>query len=134
MKQSTEGVAVAVRAVIAAHAQAQDAGRTDDIVALYTADAVLEVPGMPTANGREALRAAFKGWAPAQPQLHIVSNTVLTDRGAEEDGEVTAVSDVAFLQRGDSGWAVQLVGRYEDTLFHEEGAWRFKRRSSTFTA
>ncbi|MFJ8927548.1 nuclear transport factor 2 family protein [Streptomyces sp. NPDC102364] len=134
MNQSTEGVAVAVRAVIAAHAQAQDAGRTDDIVALYTSDAVLEVPGMDPANGREALRAAFKGWAPERPQLHIVSNTVLTHVGTEEDDEVTAVSDVAFLQRGDSGWAVQLVGRYQDTLCRDEGAWRFKRRSSTFTA
>ncbi|MFD5761230.1 nuclear transport factor 2 family protein [Streptomyces sp. NPDC127044] len=109
--------------------QAQDAGRTDDVVALYTPDAVLELPGMDPIEGHDALRDAFKSWAPTQPQLHLVTNTVVTSR---TEDEATAASDVAFLQRGESGWAVQLVGHYEDTLHRRDGAWRLHRRSTTF--
>ena len=35
-----------VYTTVAAHSQYQDAGDTDGIMALYTPDAVLEVPGM----------------------------------------------------------------------------------------
>ncbi|NEB02868.1 nuclear transport factor 2 family protein [Streptomyces sp. SID13726] len=130
MSESTAAwVAAGVRAVIGAHTQAQDAGRTDDIVALYTPDAVLELPGMEPVEGYDALREAFKAWEPAQPQLHLVTNTVVT---ATADGGATATSDVAFLQRGETGWAVQLVGHYDDTLRLHEGAWRLHRRSTTF--
>ncbi|MFC4499544.1 MULTISPECIES: nuclear transport factor 2 family protein [Streptomyces] len=130
MSDSTAAwVAAGVRSVIGAHTQAQDAGRTDDVVALYTPDAVLELPGMDPIEGHDALREAFKSWAPTQPQLHLVTNTVVTP-GAE--GEATATSDVAFLQRGESGWAVHLVGHYEDTLRRHEGGWRLHRRSTTF--
>jgi ketosteroid isomerase-like protein len=85
MSESTEAWVVAgVRAVIGAHTQAQDAGRTDDVVALYTPDAVLELPGMDPVEGHEALRDAFKSWAPTQPQLHLVTNTVITSRAEDE--------------------------------------------------
>jgi uncharacterized protein (TIGR02246 family) len=132
MSESTEAwVAAGVRAVIGAHTQAQDAGRTDDIVALYTPDGVLELPGMDPVEGHDALRETFKGWAPTQPQLHLVSNTAITSWTRDE---ATAVSDVAFVQRGESGWAVQVVGRYEDTLRRHEGAWRLQHRSTTFQA
>ncbi|MFE2833016.1 YybH family protein [Streptomyces mirabilis] len=130
MSESTEAWVVAgVRAVIGTHTQAQDAGRTDDVVALYTPDAVLELPGMDPIEGHDALRDAFKSWAPTQPQLHLVTNTVVTSR---TEDEATAASDVAFLQRDESGWAVQLVGHYEDTLHRRDGAWRLHRRSTTF--
>ena len=37
-----------------------------------------------------------------------------------------------FLLQGDAGWAIQLVGRYHDTLHHDDGTWRFHRREATF--
>ncbi|MER5195735.1 nuclear transport factor 2 family protein [Streptomyces sp. NPDC002755] len=130
MSESTQAwVAAAVRAVIGAHTQAQDAGRTDDIVALYTPDAVLELPGTDPLQGHDALREAFKGWEPTQPQLHLVTNTVVTPAGPDE---ATAASDVAFLQRGESGWAVQVVGHYDDTLRRIDGAWLLRRRRTTY--
>ncbi|MFH0177648.1 nuclear transport factor 2 family protein [Streptomyces cacaoi] len=130
MSESTQAwVAAGVRAVIGAHTQAQDAGRTDDIVALYTPDAVLELPGTDPLQGHDALRAAFKGWAPTQPQLHLVTNTVVTALGPDE---ATATSDVAFLQRGESGWAVQVVGHYDDTLRRVDGTWLLRRRKTTY--
>ena len=48
-----------------------------------------------------------------RPQRHVVVNTLVTDWN---DHEAKAVSDLLFLQKGESGWAVQLVGRYTDTL------------------
>ncbi|MEU9268919.1 MULTISPECIES: nuclear transport factor 2 family protein [unclassified Streptomyces] len=130
MSESTQAwVAAGVRAVIGAHTQAQDAGRTDDVVALYTPDAVLELPGTDPLQGHDALREAFKGWAPTQPQLHLVTNTVVTALGPDE---ATAASDVAFLQRGESGWAVQVVGHYDDTLRRVDGTWLLRRRRTTY--
>ncbi|MGW0946412.1 nuclear transport factor 2 family protein [Streptomyces sp. NPDC002623] len=132
MSESTPAwVAAGVRAVIGAHTQAQDAGRTDDVVALYTPDAVLELPGTDPLQGHDALRAAFKGWEPTQPQQHLVANTVVTAVGPDE---ATAVSDVVFLQRGESGWAVQVVGRYDDTLRHVDDDWLLHRRVTTYQA
>ncbi|MEW1725016.1 nuclear transport factor 2 family protein [Streptomyces sp. NPDC093109] len=146
MNESTHASVVAgVRAVIATHAQAQDAGRTDDVVALYAPDGVLELPGAAPVEGHDALRVAFAGWKPARPQLHLTGNIVVTARGEDE---ATAVSDVTYFHRGDgepgesgesgepgvSGWTVQIVGRYEDTLRRYDGAWRLTRRASAFQA
>jgi ketosteroid isomerase-like protein len=132
MSESTEAWVVAgVRAVLGAHTQAQDAGRTDDIVALYTSDGALEAPGFGTIEGHDALREAFTGWAPTQPQLHLVSNTAVT---SWTEDEATAKSDVAFLQRGESGWAVRIVGHYEDTLRRDGDGWLLHRRKTTYQA
>ncbi|MET7572324.1 nuclear transport factor 2 family protein [Streptomyces sp. NPDC005492] len=132
MSESTQAWVVAgVRAVLGAHTQAQDAGRTDDVVATYTPDGVLEVPGMDPIEGHDALREAFKGWAPALPQLHLVTNTVVTSTGEDT---AHALSDVVFLQRGEAGWAVGVVGHYDDTLRRENGAWLLHRRKTTYQA
>lgn len=119
-----------VRAAIAALSRAQDAGRPDELVALYTDDAVLELPGMEPVAGAAALREAFAAWAPKHPQLHLVGNVLVRPAGP---GEATATSDVAMMQRGESGWAVQVVGHYEDTFRLAEGAWKLHRRSTTFS-
>ena len=122
-------VAEGVRATMAAYTQALDDGRTDDVVATFCPDGVCEIPGMGTHEGHDALRQAYSRWKPKQPQRHLVVNTLVIPGG---DHEATAVSDVVFLLLGDSGWTVQLVGRYHDTLHHDEGAWRFHRRAATF--
>ncbi|WP_329260939.1 nuclear transport factor 2 family protein [Streptomyces sp. NBC_01478] len=132
MSESTQAWVVAgVRAVLGAHTQAQDAGRTDEIVALYTPDAVLEIPGMDPVEGRDAIHAAFKGWEPVKPQLHLVTNTVVTSTGEDE---ARALSDVVFLQRGEAGWAIGVVGHYDDTLRRQDGTWLLHRRKTTYQA
>ena len=132
MSESTQAWVVAgVRAVLGAHTQAQDAGRTDDLVALYTPDAVLEIPGMDPVEGRDAIHAAFKGWEPVKPQLHLVTNTVVTSTGEDE---ARALSDVAFLQRGEAGWAIGVVGHYDDSLRRQDGIWLLHRRKTTYQA
>jgi hypothetical protein len=46
--------------------------------------------------------------------------------------EAEAVSDVVFILKGGAGWAIQLVGRYHDTLHRDGTAWRFHRRVAAF--
>jgi hypothetical protein len=118
-----------VRATIAAYTQALDDGRTDDVVATFCPDGTVDIPGMGAHEGRDALHAAYSKWTPRRPQRHLVVNTLVTDWN---DREAKAVSDVIFLLQGDAGWAVQVVGRYRDTLHHDGGAWRFHRRTAEF--
>jgi hypothetical protein len=118
-----------VRATIAAYTHALDDGRTDDIVATFCPDGACEIPGMGTHVGRDALHAAYSKWKPRRPQRHLVVNTLITDWN---DQEATAVSDVIFLLQGDAGWAIEIVGRYHDTLHQADGTWRFHRRVATF--
>ncbi len=118
-----------VRAIIAAYTQALDDGRTDDVVATFCPDGVCEIPGMGTHRGRDALRDAYSRWQPVRPQRHLVVNTLVKEWNGHE---ATAISDVVFMLLGDSGWAIQLVGRYHDTLHHDDGTWRFHHRRATF--
>jgi hypothetical protein len=118
-----------VRAAIAAYTLALDDGRTDDVVATFCVDGVVEIPGMGTHEGHDALRAAYAGVEPRRPQRHLVLNTLVTDCN---DHEASAVSDVVFILQRDAGWAIQLVGRYHDTLHREGATWRFHRRVAEF--
>jgi hypothetical protein len=122
-------VAEGVRAAIATYTLALDDGRTDDVVATFCADGSVEIPGLGTHEGHDALRTAYAGVTPRRPQRHLVLNTLVTDWS---DEEATAISDVVFILQGDSGWKVQLVGRYRDTLHHDDGVWRFHRRAAEF--
>ena len=122
-------VAEGVRATIAAYTQALDDGRTDDVLATFCPDGLIDLPGMGTHEGHDALRTAYAGWAPRRPQRHLVLNTHVTDWS---DDEATAVSDVIFVLLGKAGWSIQLVGRYQDTLHRDGGTWRFHRRVATF--
>ena len=122
-------VAEGVRAAIAAYTQALDDGRTDDVVATFCPDGGCDIPGMGTHVGHDALREAYARWTPRVPQRHLTVNTLVTDW---DDDVATAISDVIFLLRGDEGWAIQVVGRYHDTLHHDGGRWRFHRRTAEF--
>jgi hypothetical protein len=84
---------------------------------------------MGTYEGHEALREAYAGWKPRRPQRHLVLNTLVADWN---EHEAKAISDVVFVLQGDAGWAIQLVGRYHDTLHHDDGMWRFHRRAAEF--
>lgn len=118
-----------VRRAIAAYTHALDDGRTDDVVATFCVDGRVEIPGMGTHEGHDALRAAYTLWAPRRPQRHLVLNTSVSDW---DEHEATAVSDVVFLLAGEQGWTVQVVGRYHDRLHCDDGVWRFQQRSATF--
>ena len=65
--------------------------------------------------------AAYAKVEPRRPQRHLVVNTLVTEWN---EHEAKATSDVVFALHGDSGWAIQLVGRYYDTLHNDGDAWR----------
>jgi hypothetical protein len=115
-----------IRATIATYTHALDDGRTDDVVATYCPDGVFEMPGLGTFAGHDALREAYDKWKPQRPQRHLVVNTLVTDWN---DREASAISDVVFALKGGSGWAIQFVARYRDTLHWDGGTWKFHRRS-----
>lgn len=117
-----------VRRAIAAYTHALDDGRTDDVVATFCADGVIDIPGLGRHEGHDALRAAYGGWVPRGPQRHLVLNTHIV---RWDDREAEAVSDVVFLLMGERGWKVQLVGRYHDVLHHDD-TWRFHHRRAEF--
>ena len=129
MPTSIESAATGVRGAIAAYAQALDTGRSDDLAALFCPDGVAEIVGMFTFEGQDAIREGFAALPLTEPQLHLVANTVITDW---TEDSATATSDLAYFQRGEQGWAVLMVGRYDDSLRLVDGAWRFQHRVTTF--
>ena len=121
-------VSEGVRAAIARYTHALDDGRTDDVVATYCPDGAFELVGTGTYEGHDALRQVYGGWKPRAPQRHLISNTLVT---AWDDREATATSDVVLLVQIESAWSVQFVARYDDVLHHDDGEWKFHRRTVT---
>ncbi|MEI7999884.1 MAG: nuclear transport factor 2 family protein [Actinomycetes bacterium] len=122
-------VSAGVHHALAAYTQALDDGRTDDLVATFCIDGGCDMPGLGVHEGREAIRAAYGRFTPRRPQRHVIVNTLILDWN---DDEVTASSDIVFLLRGDGGWSVQMVGRYDDVLHRDGSVWRFHHRRATF--
>ena len=120
-----------VRATIAAYTLALDDGRTDDVVATFCTDGSVDIPGLGAHEGHDALRAAYIKVEPKWHQRHLVVNTLITDWN---DNEASATSDFVFLLKGDTGWSVQVVGRYHDTLHNDGGTWRFHHRAAEFVS
>ena len=122
-------VAEGVRRTIAAYAQALDGGRTDDVVATFCPDAKIDLPGQGIFEGIDAIAEAFAGWVPRQPQRHLVVNTQILEW---DEHKAHAVSDLVFLHKGESGWSVAMVGRYDDMFRNDDGTWRIHRRRASF--
>ena len=89
-----------VHAAVAAYATLLDGDTPGDVADLFCPDGVVEIVGIATFEGRDAIRAGYAGWAPVRPQLHLVGNTVITASTADSAG---ATSDLAFFQRGERG-------------------------------
>ncbi len=128
-------VQAGVLATIAAHAQAQDDGRVDDLVALYWPDAVVVIPGMAVLEGVEAIRAAFSApeWRPdpARPLRHVISNSLVT---AWDEHSAKVTSDVVMLRFDGAAWAPAIVARYHDQFEESGGRWLLRRRDDEYVA
>ncbi|HVV37267.1 MAG TPA: nuclear transport factor 2 family protein [Acidimicrobiales bacterium] len=114
--------------LLAEYNHAVDDGRVDDVLATFTADASIEFP-VGTHRGTEELRAAYESWIPRAPQRHMVANTRVIDASSTS---ARVVSDFAFLVKGETGWTIFVVGRYDDEVVHDGTRWRFARRTSVF--
>jgi len=118
-----------VYTTVAAHSQHQDAGNTDAIMALYTPDAVLEVPGMGVFEGAAAIRAAWDDWKPKALQRHMPVNVVITDW---DEAQARATTDVVYIAQGDARWSIQIVARYQDVFRPVDGKWLIARRADEY--
>ena len=125
-------VSVGVQATLAAYAHALDGGRTEELVALFSPDGTVEIAGMGTFKGHEAIHEAYAGLVPAQPQMHMVANTLVT---SWTEDEATAVSDFVFLYRRESGWVMPVTGRYDDTFRKaDDGSWLIHSKTATYVS
>ncbi len=133
MSKGTEGrfadVSEGVRAAIAAYTHALDDGRTDDVVATFCPDGSCDMPGLGRHEGHQALRRAYDQLPALGKQRHLVVNTHLYEW---DDDEARARSDVVLLLKGERGWTVGVVGRYDDVLHRAGGDWRFHSRVAEF--
>jgi hypothetical protein len=128
-QQTLADVLAGVGTTMTTYTQALDDGRTDDLVATFCPDGSCDMPGIGQHVGHEALRAAYGRWVPKTPQRHLISNTLVTEWN---DDEARVRSDVVFLHKGEKGWGIGIVGRYEDVLHFSDGSWRFHSRVATF--
>jgi ketosteroid isomerase-like protein len=119
------GIERAAERVVLELARNSDRADTDAIVAMFTADAEVVLPGR-TFAGHEKLRR-FYGSAPRPPEgseltKHVISN-VLVDHGASAGPTVTSYFQMLNAEAGLQAW-----GRYVDDLVPgEDAAWLIRR-------
>lgn len=133
----------AIRDLVARYNALGDAGRIDELVALFADDAVLEVEPGGVHRGSGALRALFAGAARPDPEAGTGGDPPERDPGVEARRIAHHTSGLVIdLEGADRarGRAVFLVlaargldhwGRYRDEYLREGGdggRWRFARR------
>jgi hypothetical protein len=116
-----------IRETVARYAHLVDAGRIDELVALFAEEAVLETATLPAAHGRAAIAALFRGTgerlaaASTRPLIrHHVSNLTIDVAGPAADARSYFL---AITERGPDHW-----GRYRDRLAYIGGRWLFMSR------
>jgi uncharacterized protein (TIGR02246 family) len=138
---STDRVAaeVEIRNVVARLAQTADNGEVEEYVALFTDDAVWEMPDNPTTGlagssrqGRDAIAAGVherRGLGvqgPGSNTKHVIS-TVSVEMRSDDN----AVARSYFQYYGTTTTAPTLLtmGRYEDLLQRTPDGWKVARRT-----
>lgn len=122
-------VLAGVRRPILAYSRAMDDGDVDDVVALFGADASMSIPDMDTATGTAALRELFPKVVAIEGLRHLVLGTVVTEW---DTAHAVAYSDLIVAMKGENGWAIGLIGRYDDVLDFSEERWTFHSRVLSF--
>ena len=121
---------LAVRNVVARVAQYADGPDVDAYVALFTSDAVWDMPGAPRRGhaeiraGSEERRAAGQ-IGPGSNTRHVVSTTAVTvhEQHAVADSVWQFYVDTASSPR------LQLMGTYHDELVRIGNEWKLARRT-----
>jgi hypothetical protein len=113
--------------LVAHYANLNDAGRWEEVAALFAADGRLSRPSAPNdwVVGREAILAAFRA-RPPRTTRHACSNVVIDVLSADE-----AVGESAMLLF--NGGATPLVGSFFDRFVRTEEGWRFGERRGVLT-
>ncbi|MEG3126161.1 nuclear transport factor 2 family protein [Sphingomonas sp. GB1N7] len=135
----TETLAIewACTRLINLYAHLNDAGRWDELVALYAEDGLMTRPSAPDTpiSGKPALLAGFLA-RPPRASRHVCANIVVT---VESTTTAQAESNILLFSGAidaDGGLPVRdavppLVGRYDDRFVLTETGWRFAERRGT---
>jgi hypothetical protein len=110
------------------YALLNDAGRWDEVAALYAEDGLMMRPTAPDApiQGRAAILAAFKA-RPPRVTRHVCANIVIDIESA------TAARGSSAMLLFTSAEGPPLVGGFEDRFVLTEAGWRFAERRGTLT-
>lgn len=121
------------------YANLNDAGRWEDVAALYAEDGLMTRPTAPDAPivGRDALLASFLARRPRASQ-HVCANIVVT----VESATTASAQSVILLHTGrfadDGGLPIRddkpaLVGEYRDRFALTPQGWRFAERRGSLS-
>jgi ketosteroid isomerase-like protein len=116
----------AITRLLYAYCDAVDANRTDEIVALFTADAVFDFGYGRIYTGATELAALFGQLDVYRATSHDLSTVVID---FDDQDTARCRSHVyAFHLRADNGAPVHLWGRYSDVVIRRSGGWAIARR------
>lgn len=125
---------LAIRRVITAYSNTQDAHDYDRYVALFAVDGEW-ASGTNVFKGHDAIKTMLVGLYGAPPpgyvngeSFHISFNADVTLNG----DKATASSRHVLFMRGPTGQPVPMLsGRYDDEFVRENGLWKIQRRLDT---
>jgi ketosteroid isomerase-like protein len=116
----------AITRLLYAYCDAVDANRIDEIVALFTADAVFDLGYGRVYTGLPELARVFGQLGLYRATSHDLSTVVIE---FDDDDTARCRSHVyAFHLRADDGAPVHLWGRYYDVVVRAGGTWAIARR------
>jgi 3-phenylpropionate/cinnamic acid dioxygenase small subunit len=109
------------------YAHAFDGADGEAWSALFTREGRFLPPGVPDVVGTEALREFVDSRAQDAPGMrHLIANVVVEPTGAgRADGRSYFL---CFRLGGDGEFRLRNIGRYEDELAREDGAWKIASR------
>jgi uncharacterized protein (TIGR02246 family) len=115
----------AVQDLFAQYAHRIDGRDFDAFGELFTTDADYSLAGN-AQQGRDAIKDFMRSVMTSPGGAHIITNVSARSTG---DGTVAAVADYLLTRRPepDGPFAVIGVGKYDGTVVHDDGAWRFAR-------
>jgi uncharacterized protein (TIGR02246 family) len=116
---------VGVQDLFAQYAHRIDGRDFEGFGQLFTADADYSLAGNQQ-QGRDAIKAFMRSVMTNPGGAHIITNVSMRSAG---DGTVAAMADYLLTRRPepDAPFAVIGVGKYDATVVHDDGAWRFAR-------
>jgi len=119
----------AVQDLFAQYAHRIDGRDFDAFGELFTADADYSLAGNQQ-QGRDAIKGFMRSVMTSPGGAHIITNVSVR---ARTDGACAAVADYLLTRRpeADAPFAVIGVGKYDATVVHDDGAWRFARLTIT---
>lgn len=117
----------AIREVLAEYCFCLDAGRFEDMAALFTADGTWHTDfgkGTGRAGIIEHARSLRSGSGPRPHGVHLTTNIVIALNG--DAAQVR--SNWVVAQNGEAGPLVSSAGGYADEMVKQDGRWLFRYR------